>query len=276
VIPWKLRLIWSLEPGHPSQPDLLWAGTMPGGLFRSADNGDTWTLMRGLWDHPDRRAWFGGGADYPGIHSICVDPRTANRVTVAVSCGGVWQTEDGGDTWACRAQGMRAAYMPPERELDPLIQDPHRMIQSPSDPEVYWVQHHNGVFRSLDGSAHWTELTDIPPSGFGFALAVHPRKPDTAWLIPATKDEQRLPVDGALAVTRTRDGGASFEVLREGLPQRHAYDLVYRHALAIDPEGRCLAFGSTTGSLWVTEDEGDHWTTVFEHLPPVHAVRFAE
>jgi 5-formyltetrahydrofolate cyclo-ligase len=113
------------------------------------------------------------------------------------------------------------------------------------------------------------------PSSFGFGVVVHPRDPDTAWFVPGIKDEKRYPVDGKLVVTRTRDGGRTFKVLRKGLPQKHAYDVVFRHALALDKTGKRLAFGSTTGNLWVSEDQGDSWKTVSTSLPPVHAVRFA-
>ena len=78
---------------------------------------------------------------------------------------------------------------------------------------------------------------------------MHPHDGDTAWLVPDVKDERRIPVNGQVVVTRTRDGGRTFEVLRNGLPQEHAYDLTFRHALDIDDTGDRLAFGSTTGSL---------------------------
>jgi hypothetical protein len=274
-IPWKLIRIWSLEAGLPGQPGVLWAGTLPGGLFRSEDRGESWTLVRGLWDHPDRRRWVGGGTDYPGIHSICVDPRDGDRVTVGVSCGGAWRTEDSGATWTCCSQGMRAEYLPAEQAYDPVLQDPHRIVQCPAWPEAFWAQHHNGVFRSLDDCGKWEEIQGVPPSVFGFAVAVHPSDPMSAWFVPAMKDERRIPLDGKVVVARTRDGGRSFELLTQGLPQTHAYDLVYRHALDIDAGGDRLAFGSTTGALWVTENGGDDWVTVSEHLPPVYAVRFA-
>jgi hypothetical protein len=114
----------------------------------------------------------------------------------------------------------------------------------------------------------------LGPSSFGFAVAVHPRDPDTAWFVPATSDEKRIPVEGRVVVTRTRDGGRTGEVLKNGLPQEHAYDLVYRHALDIDDTGNSLAFGSTTGSLWVSDNQGDSWQCVSSHLPPVYCVRF--
>ena len=273
--PAALKLIWSLEPGAASEPGRLWAGTIPGGLFRSDDSGASWQLVRSLWQRPARGEWFGGGYDQPGIHSICVDPRDSRCVRVAVSTGGVWRTDDGGENWSQTADGMFAAYMPEERSRDPNVQDVHRMVQCRDAPDAFWVQHHNGVFRSTQGGGNWQEVANVSPSVFGFAVAVHPRDPDCAWFVPAIKDERRIPVDGQLVVARTRDGGTSFEVLRDGLPQRDAYDLVYRHALAIDASGDRLAFGSTTGGVWTSDDQGDHWQQLPARLPPVHAVTFA-
>jgi hypothetical protein len=140
---------------------------------------------------------------------------------------------------------------------------------------VLYAQHHNGVFRSADGAASWQQVAAVAPSKFGFAVAVHPKDADTAWFVPADKDERRVPLDAKLVVARTRDGGSTFEVLRRGLPQEHAYDLVYRHGLAVDETGNRLAIGSTTGGLWVSEDAGDSWRCLSAHLPPIYAVRFA-
>lgn len=270
--PWRVEQVWSLEAVGASE---LWCGTLGGGLFRSADRGASWSLVRALWDHPMRPRWFGGGADQPAIHSICAHPRDPNDVLVAVSCGGAWRTRDGGETWAVASQGMFAEFMPPERRDDPVIQDPHRVAQCRDKPERLWCQHHNGVFRSDDRGTSWTEVKDVPPSVFGFGVAAHPSDPDTAWFVPAAKDERRIPVDGNVVVARTRDGARRFDVLREGLPQGHAYDLTLRHALDVDATGTLLAFGSTTGSLWVSDDGGDRWAHVSAHLPPVYAVRVA-
>lgn len=274
VLPWTVMRVWALEPGGPDQPGLIWCGTIPGALFRSDDHGETWRWMQNLWDDPRRAKWMGGGADWPGIHSVCVDPRDSKTVRFGVSCGGVWTTRDAGETWELTADGMRAEYAPPDRVGEPESQDAHFLVQSPSHPDRLWVQHHNGIFRSDDGSMSWKEIHPVEPSAFGFAVAVHPREPDTAWFVPGIKDELRYPVDAALVVTRTRDAGKSFDILRNGLPQRHAYDIVYRHALTIDESGDRLAFGSTTGGVWLTEDQGEHWSELGYRLPPVHAVRF--
>ena len=272
---WSTQLIWALEPGGPDEPGHLWCGTLPGGLFRSRDKGASWELNRPLWDNPGRNKWMGGGADLPGIHSICVDPRSSKTIRVGVSCGGVWVTHDGGATWACKANGMHYDHMPDGQADDPGTQDPHMLVQCQAAPDRLWVQHHCGIFVSRDASESWQEIKNVPPSSFGFGVVVHPGDPDTAWFVPGIKDEKRIPVDGKLVVTRTRDGGKSFDVLRNGLPQEHSYDLVFRHALAIDESGERLAFGSTTGGVWASEDQGDSWQNVTHTLPPVHAVRFA-
>jgi photosystem II stability/assembly factor-like uncharacterized protein len=273
--PWALQQVWSLEAGGPEQPGVLWAGTNPGGLFRSDDGGDSWQLQRSLWDRPERLEWFGGGYDSPGIHSICVDPRDSQCITVGISCGGVWQTRDGGASWEIRASGMLADYMPDGRAGDPNIQDPHRLVQSPSNPDVMWVQHHCGMYRSSDHAASWQPL-NAQPSSFGFAVAAHPRNADVAWFVPAIKDACRVPVDARFVVTHTRDGGNSFEVQSNGLPVEASYDLIYRHGLAIDASGEHLAMGSTTGNLWLTENGGGLWSSFSTHLPPIYCLCFAE
>lgn len=269
--PWTVLQIWALEAGSP---DVLWAGDLPGGLHRSDDGGDSWRLCRGLWDRPERSEWFGGGYKHPGLHSICIDPRDGRRLKIAVSCGGVWASDDGGESWRLSARGMHAPYMPPALRDEPNVQDPHRLVQCRAAPEVFWCQHHSGLYRSTDGAATWTEIEAAPPSSFGFAIAVHPRDPDTAWRVPAVSDACRLPVDGRVVVARTRDGGESWELLREGLPQRHAYHLALRHALDVDATGDRLALGSNIGGLWISEDGGDRWLEISRDLPPVNAVRF--
>jgi hypothetical protein len=272
--PPALKLIWALEPGGEDEPDVLWAGTIPGGLFRSTDRGDSWSLVRGLWDDERRKTWFGGGYDKPGMHSVLVHPDDSRRVTVAVSTGGVWESADGGETWTLGGAGLRAAYLPPEQANDPVHQDVHRLVRCRASPDTLWIQHHNGVFASTEGFSAWSEL-DPPVSGFGFAVAAHPQRPGTAWFAPAIKDEFRYPVDGKLVVNRTDDGGRSFTTLSAGLPQEHAYDLIYRHGLDVDESGERLAMGSTTGGLWFSADGGESWSGPPARLPPVAAVRFA-
>jgi photosystem II stability/assembly factor-like uncharacterized protein len=269
-VEWATKLIWSMVPALDA-PGALWAGTSPGGLFRSDDRGATWRLIESLWNHPLRKKWMGGGMDFAGIHSIMVDPRDPRMVVIAVSCGGVWRTRDLGETWEMSGPGLRSEYMPPEQAFDMASQDPHCVVQCQAVPTTFWCQHHNGIFVSTDDLASWQEIKQAGPSVFGFPVTVDPQDPNTVWFVPAQKDEWRIPVDGQLCVTRTSDGGATFEILRHGLPN-NAYDLVLRHGLALS--GDSIAFGSTTGNAFVSFDRGQSFQVISNYLPPVYAVAY--
>lgn len=278
-----LLKLWVLAFGPAGR---IYAGTIPGGLFVSDDGGESFTLNRPLWDHESRGGdlsdgegtgvthWFGTpaaeGEFAPGIHSIAVDPRDPERVLVAVSTAGVLETTDGGRSWRSRNNGMSMDYLP-----DPSAEwghDPHFIARCPSAPEHVWQQNHCGVFYSADGAATWKKVSN-PAQGvhFGFPVAVDDEDGRTAWVVPGQSDAQRMAIDGGLFVARTTDGGESWTELREGLPQQNAYDVVYRHALG--NRGDALAFGSTTGNLYVSEDRGESWQTVANNLPPIYSVR---
>jgi hypothetical protein len=270
-----LELIWSIVPAGADRPGALWLGTIPGGLFSSTDRGESWVLCSSLWNRPERSRWVGGGYDHAGIHSILVDPRDSAHVTLAVSTGGVWITRDGGDSWALGGQGLRADYMPPGQQHEPLFQDVHLLTAPACDPDRMWCQHHCGIFVSDDGGMTFRDSLDVAPSAFGFAVAAHPQNRDRAWFAPAVKDECRVPVDAKLVVTETQDGGIRFTARRNGLPQTDAYDLIYRHALVVDSSGAHLALGSTTGNLWASDDSGENWQQLSATLPPIAALAFA-
>ncbi len=270
-----LEFIWCFAAGGKDEPGVIWAGSLPGGLFKSTDRGQTWVLNEPLWNQPQRTAWFGAGYDHAGIHSICVDPRDPRHIVIAVSIGGVWITRDGGDSWVLGGHGLRNEYMPPDQAQDPNSQDAHLIAACTGDPDRIWCQHHNGIFVSDDGGMQWRESLEVKPSAFGFAVAPHPADRDRAWFAPARKDEYRVPVDARLVVTETRDGGETYASLSRGLPQHDAYDLIYRHALVIDGTGDRLAMGSTTGGLWVSDNQGSDWQLLSAHLPPIAALAFA-
>jgi hypothetical protein len=279
-----LLKLWTIAFGAPGQ---IYVGTIPGGLFVSTDGGESFALDHALWNHESRGGdhfagtgskvthWYGTpaaeGEFAPGIHSIVVDPRDPRRVLVAVSTAGVLETSDGGATWRGRNQGMLNDYLP-----DPAAEwghDPHCIALCPAQPDHVWQQNHSGVFYSSDGARTWRKVSQ-PEHGvhFGFPVCVDDEVGTTAWLVPGKADMQRTTIDGALFVARTDDGGQSWRQLREGLPQESAYDVIYRHAL--DQRHGALAFGSTTGNLYVSEDRGDRWQAVATNLPPIYSVRF--
>ncbi len=283
--PATLAKLWAIAFGPRGR---VYVGTIPGGLFVSEDGGASFALNRPLWDHESRGGdlfsgegtgetkWFGtpaseGGDFAPGIHSILVDPRDPKRVLVAVSTAGVIETLDGGQTWRSANKGMLLDHTPePDAEWG---HDTHAIEHCAGDPEHVWQQNHVGVYYSADGARSWKKVSR-PEQGvhFGFPVAVDAKDGRRAWVVPGRSDQQRMAIDGGLFVARTEDGGETWSDLRRGLPQESAYDVVYRHALAAH-EG-CVAFGSTTGNLYVSEDGGDSWIAVAHNLPPIYAVRF--
>ena len=264
--------IWTLEAGGAAEPGRLWAGALPAGLFVSSDRGEHWQHVGALWNVPEREKWFGGGYDDAGIHTISPDPRDPKRVFVAISCGGVWDSADGGQSWRLRGDGMVATYMPPgiggtEGNAGPAPGGALR-CRARHDVDAAPLRHLPLDRRRRDLDAAQTAGGRFRLRGGGASEG-----PADRLVRPAIKDELRVPRDGALAVTRTRDGGRTFESFRDGLPQRDAFDLVYRHGLDVDEAGTRLAMGSTTGSLWVSDNAGEAWQLVNAHLPPIYAVR---
>ena len=271
-VPATLKYLWAFATGGHNQDGRIYFGTDPGGLFVSDDEGGSFSLNRGLWDLPERKEqWVGGGRDDPGIHSIVVDPNDDKHLYVGVSCAGVYESNDAGQTWRHRNEGLNSYFLPdPEMEIG---HDPHLVVACPADPAKMWQQNHVSIYRTVDGGANWQDVSDENgPAKFGFAIAVDEKDGDVAWVIPGIKDEYRVAVDHALCVCRTDDGGMSWKKFSNGLPQQACYDLVYRHALALD--GDTLVFGTTTGNLFISEDRGENWQCLNNHLPMVYSCAF--
>jgi len=267
-----VRYLWAFGEGGKDHSDILYIGTEPGGLFESTDAGKSFSLNESLWNHPSRKDhWFGGGRDYPGIHSIVVDPRDSSHIYIGISCAGVFESKDRGKSWAVKNKGLRADFLP-----DPAADvghDPHLLVSCPSQPDALWQQNHCGIFKSTDGANSWQEVTqENGPAKFGFAVAVDEKDPNRAWVVPAVSDEVRVAVDNALCVCRTDDGGASWNDFRTGLPQKDCYDIVFRHALDVTDD--TLAFGTTTGNLYLSHDAGERWQCLNSNLPMVYSVAF--
>jgi photosystem II stability/assembly factor-like uncharacterized protein len=270
----SLKLIWCMAQAGNDKPNELWLGTEPGGLFHSKDNGDTWQLIENLWQQRlESTLWFGAGKDEPFIHSIVVNPLDSNHLYIAVSCAGVYETKDYGKTWQPRNMGLKATYLPnPNSEIG---HDPHRLLACEATPSVLWQQNHCGIFRSTNAGKTWDDITDKNGiANYGFALAIDAKNASRAWVIPAQSDELRIPHDLALCVCRTEDGGQTWQSLRKGLLQKHCFDIVFRHAFDIIDS--TLAFGTTTGNLYVSEDFGDNWTLISGNLPRIDVVLFTK
>ena len=264
-----VKAVWSLAAGHGA----LYAGVEPAGLFRSTDGGRTWSHVAGLRAHPSRADWQPGGGGLI-LHHVLLHPDDPRRLWVGISTGGVFHSADGGETWEARNRGTRCDYLPEGQRYPEHGQCVHSLALAPGMPDRLYQQNHCGMYRSDDGGRQWTSIEAGLPSSFGFPAAAHPRDPDTLYLLPLNGDSVgRYVPDGRAAVWRTRDAGATWTALRDGLPQENAYFGVLRQAMATDGLDRAgVYFGTSTGSLYASADEGEGWTCIARDLPPVLSV----
>lgn len=269
----KLERIWHIEPGRASEPSVLFAGVAPAALFRTDDGGQTWNEVQSLTQHPSRPKWHPGAGGLC-LHSIAIDPENSQRMFVGISAVGVFRTDDGGKSWTVANKGTRAEFMP--EKYPEFGQCVHKLLIADGKRSLLFQQNHCGVYRSDDAGVSWTEITAGLPSDFGFPLAIHPRQPETIFVLPLKGAEFRCPPDGKLRVFRSRNGGQKWEALNNGLPAENAFVGVYREGMAVDtlsPAG--VYFGTNTGKIYNTDDEGDSWRLLADNLPPVFSLSAA-
>jgi len=263
----KIPTVWNVTPAHGS----IFAGVEPAGLFRSDDNGATWRHVEGLREHPSRPGWQPGAGGLI-CHTIVPHPTDPERMWIAISAVGTFATEDGGATWEARNRGVVDCNSPdPHPETGQCV---HKLVMAAGQPDRFYQQNHCGVYRSNDGGQQWEDISKGLVSEFGFVMGAHPRDPATGWVIPLSHPEEgRTAPGGSLGVWRTRDGGDSWERHGEGLPQENAFVGVFREAMAVDrldPAG--IFFGTSTGTLYGSVDEGESWSVVAANLPPIWGV----
>ena len=266
--------IWQLAPGPADQPDVIYAGVEPAALFRSDDGGRSFALVRGLWDHPHRTEWQPGGGGLC-LHTVLVHPTDPDRLLIAISAAGVYRSEDGGTTWAASNRGIVAGFLPVD-DVPEFGQCVHKVARDAADPERLYLQHHGGIYRSDDGGREWDAMTGIAGMDFGFPVVAHPSRSSTAFLLPLESDEYRCTPDGRCIVWRTTDAGVTWEPLTAGLPQQAAHLTVLRDGFTTDGlDTAGLYFGTRTGEVYASTDDGDNWRLLADHLPPVVSVRAA-
>jgi hypothetical protein len=265
--------VWQLKPAGDDQPDVLYAGVEPAALFRSGDGGESFELIDGLWNHPHRPRWQPGGGGLC-LHTVVLDPDDADRIWVAISSGGVYHTEDGGKSWATRHQGVRAQFLPdPYPEFGQCV---HKISPAAGRPGRMYLQNHWGLYRTDDAGGQWVDVANGVPSDFGFPIVAHPSDPDTAWIIPLTSDGFRCTAENKARVFRTRDAGQSWEPFGDGLPEDPAFLTVLRDGFSSDgADSVGLYFGTRTGELFASSDEGESWKLLANWLPPVMCVKAA-
>jgi photosystem II stability/assembly factor-like uncharacterized protein len=277
------HVFW-LTPGLPQDAGVWYAGTSPPALFRSEDAGDTWAPVSGFNDHPQWATWTEEGDDGTPdgslLHSINIDPRDPRHLYVGCSGGGVFESSDGGADWHPLNAGSVADFKPDPRPE--FGQDPHCMRLHPLAPDVLWQQSHCGIYRMHRPDGVWDRVGDHMPrdvGDIGFPIELHPRDPDTAWVFPMDGSDvwPRTSPGGRPSVYVTRDAGQSWRRLDAGLPREHAWLTVLRQSMAVDahdPVG--VYFGTTTGEVWASHDEGETWTCIASHLPHVFSLEAAE
>ncbi len=271
--PEKMIKVWNITPGRENEQDVLYAGAEPASLFISKDRGETWTLNDGLFDHPHRGVWFPGNGGLC-LHTILLDPLDAKRMYIAVSTGGCYRTDDGGQSWSPYNRNVRADFLP--NKFPEYGQCVHKMAMHPSTPQTLYQQNHCGVYRSDNAGEDWTDIGDGKlPSRFGFPIAVHPTDPRTIYVVLEESDEYHMSVDGKFAVWRSRDAGDSWQRMTKGLPERAHLD-VLREAMATDTfEDAGIYIGTNTGQLFYSRDSGASWELMADFLPPIRSVETA-
>ncbi len=269
----SLRNIWQICLGRDDEPEKLYCGVEPAALFESGNEGESWSLVRGLYDHPHRPRWMPSNGGLT-LHTILPDPCNKDRMYVAVSAGGVYRTDDGGTTWQSRNNGVRVMFLP--EKYPEFGQCVHKIVLHESRPERLFLQNHWGLYRSDNRGDSWQDIARGVPSDFGFAMLMHPHDADCVYIVPVESDEFRCTPDGHLRVYRTRNAGGSWEALDRGLPQKGAYETVLRDAMSsdsLDPAG--IYFGTRSGTVYGSRDEGKSWKKIVERLPQILCVKAA-
>lgn len=264
-----LKNIWQIEPSIHDEKT-VYCGVEPACLFKSENDGESWHPVEGFFNHPHRKQWMPGGGGLC-LHTIIQDKTDADLMWTAISTGGVYRSEDGGDSWAPRNKGILAPFLPdPDVEFGQCV---HKVVQHPVDSNVLYLQHHWGVYRSDDGGDSWQDIGKKLPSDFGFALAISPLPPHNIYVIPLKSDEFRCVPEGKLAVYRGA-GDGEWESLNNGMPEKDCYETILRDGMSVDkqdPTG--IYFGTRNGNVWGSADDGKNWRLLFDNLPAVLNVK---
>jgi hypothetical protein len=257
-----LKNIWQICLGRDDDPNTMYCGVEPAALFESHDAGKTWSPVEGLLNHPHRPKWQPGGGGLC-LHTIVPDPANPRRMMIAISTAGAYRTDDGGATWQSRNEGVRAEFLP--EKYPEFGQCVHKIARHPSRPDRLFLQNHWGLYRSDDAGNSWKDIANGVPSDFGFCMAAHPHDPDTVYIVPIESDEYRCTPEGKLRVYRTQNAGKSWEPMT-----------ILRDSIATDtcnPAG--IYFGTRSGKVYGSSDDGKSWRAIIEGLPPVVCVRAA-
>jgi len=216
-----------------------------------------------------------GANDAGRVSAIVCHPTNPDLYYAGGADGGVWRTDDGGQTWRALTDHM------PTTAVGAIAMDP-------ADPRTLYVgtgeanfANHSryglGVFKSTDAGETWEHLAEGTFGGRCFSrMIVHPAQPDRVYGaitiaggFPSLAGAKGHPgAAGPVGVFRSDDGGHSWARLDNGLPGISVTDL------AMDPAnpdvlyaGVGHIFGDASNGIYKTTDGGDSWSRLGGGLP---------
>ncbi len=289
-----VKKVWTVE-ADKHEDGVLYAGTHYGHLFRSLDSGRTWSEVAGLHNAPLRDTW---GVDWAmgtiglALHTVKSDPAKKGRLFVVSSGGGPYRSDDSGETWkllkdgvaeSCPVgakdfYGVNAEKSDSERlkeHLDSVHKCTHKLAISTANPGLVYQQNHCGVFSSTDSGDSWKDISPSPDVRHGFPIALTEKGGSSLFVVPAYQGkckEHNSCIQGQLEVNRTGDGGKTWTRLSNGLPNG-VHTVALRDSMATDDlDNPGVYFGTTTGEVYCSTDNGDNWRRVTGNLGRVQGV----
>lgn len=149
----------------------------------------------------------------------------------------------------------------------------------PSQPDTIFVTGGQGVYLTRDAGRTWEHLSQMTRVGYPDPFVIHPEREEIMYTAGAKEHPGTwIKTKSADAhIVRSRDGGASWEVLGRGLPERIEGN-IEAMVMEVWPGGFSLFAGTTDGRVFFSGDEGENWTTIASGLPPIskaeHYLRF--
>lgn len=265
---YPIKNLWHIAPGHEEDPKTVFLGVDPASLWRSDDEGDSWSPIRGLNEHPTREKW-NPGAGGMCLHTILLDATRPKRMTVGISAAGTFRTDDGGEHWVPTNRGVTADFLPnPRVEVGQCV---HKISADSGNPSVLYRQDHCGIYVSRNAGDSWTRVGRALSDDFGMATATAPGLPGEAFFVPLAS-QARLIAGGHFQVYRWNERSRRFSPLVEKKKWPGGFGM-HREAMATDRlDAAGVYVGTTTGQLFWSADGGDRWGLVPYQFPGIHSV----
>lgn len=264
------REVWQIRAARGG---ILYAGTQPAGLFRSDDDGATWSELTSFAETPEAGTWcIPVDPPLPGrARALVIDRDNPQRIWVGIEVGGILHTDDGGRTWRHCLPGDNP--------------DLHMMYAHPAKPDVLYastgygrldgiaemIEGNAGVFRSDDGGVSWQYAWRGITPRYSRPMCVDPRAPHglTVASAPTAFSSFRDEGGAQAMLFRSDDEGESWRSLCDPAhtPSRDNF-----HGLTPDPEDAGgVIVGTDTGEIWRVSNDAE-WSQLGAGMPAVLAI----